>query len=180
MTTTERKNEREFGIYNSTKDKFHNLDYLNSFDDQDEFEEEPKKKFTYEECERFIVHKEDKEDLTILNLLQPKFLLSFHLDYLRKQFIEKYKIEMEKQNRQKVEQFQKLMQPQEETLKSKGLFYNDLQSWELDVNSVETQMSGQFGEKLKNKPTIESYNLRAEHFTEKEKVSLKKTYEFVL
>jgi len=176
--TPERKNERDFGIYNVAKDLFYNLDYLNPFDDQDEFVDEPKT-FTYEECERFVVHKKNKNDLTILNLMQPKFLLAFQLDVLRKQYADKQLLENQQYDRQQAAAM-KLQNNENTSQKSKQSFYNDLHNWKVDINSAETQISGRISEKLQKRPKIESYGLTSENFTSEEKFNINKDYNILI
>lgn len=172
--TTERKNERDFGIYNIAKDLFCNLDYLNPFDDQEEFVNEPQT-YTYEECERFIIHKEYKSDLTILNLKQPKFLLAFHLDILRKQNSDNHLSENKKYDEQQAVSIK--MQTEENSIqRNKQSFYNDLYNWQVDINSEQTQISGKMSEKLQQKPNIESYGLISDNFTSQEKLTINKNY----
>ena len=177
--TTERKTEREFGIYNVAKDKFYNLDYLNGFGSEEEFVEEPNRKFTYEECERYIVHKNEKEYLTIINLLQPKYLLAFQLDYLRKEFSEKYNKKLIESNNKSNAESLNSTRENSVFIQNKQNYMSDLHNWSLLLNSKETQLKGKYGIVLGQKPDYRNYNLSYESFTQEEKISLKRNFGIV-
>lgn len=169
---TERKTEREFGVYNSMEDKFHNLDYTSIYTNDNEFEEMPSKGFTNEECERFIVHMKDKNKLSIHNIYQPKYLLAFQLDTIRKKSREDAVKEMEQW---KNNQNQSYMQNSQEALKldaSKKDFLQNTDIWNETANSEKTQREGKFGEVMSQKPKLKDFGLTLNDFSNEEKRKL--------
>ena len=169
--TIERQTEREFGVYNVAEDKFYNLDYIGELTNEEEFEELPKKTFTYEECQRFSIHKKEKENLTIFNMFQPKYLLAFELDIKRKQYNEKVKSEYVKIQSviNNPIQSQKVV---DNTAVKKQSFNQILFDWDKLLNSHSVQVEGRFGEVANQKPKLKDFGLSLNNFSGDEKKKL--------
>lgn len=168
----ERQEEREFGIFNVTTDKFHNLNYTTPYDDEEEFEATPTALFTHEECERYIVHKEDKEILTILNVKQPNYLLQFALNVIRKEHHDKLRKRHIAQA-PRIEAAYKTASVINNSNNSKDRFVQDLVKWDKLVNSHEVQEQGRVHKVMQEKPKLTDYGLTIESFTPSEKETLK-------
>lgn len=176
----ERAAEREFSVFEVETNKFMNLDFIFSLGfDNDGNEPEPyfnnlpEKGFTYEECERFIIHQKGNKKLySIHNIRQPFFLLNFHLKVLRSEFNEEQKKERAKRDAIR----KKLEDEQEAKQRLKQRFLGDLSSWKKELNDPQTQFTGNFGKVRESKPKLKDYGLEFSDFTERERISLNRDY----
>lgn len=169
----ERAAEREFSVFDLEKNKFMNLDYTFNLgfetDPKPYINELPEKGFTYEECERFIIHQQgDKKQYLIQNIKQPYFLLDFHLNINKDEYNKEAEKQQAEQRRLKE---QKEKQQAEETKAKQNLksaFVLDVKSWNEKVNSKEVQFNGKFSEVSKQKPQMKNYNLTIDDFNQEE------------
>lgn len=170
---TERAAEREFSVFEVQANKFMNLDYtfnLGFKDDPKPYEENiPQKGFTYEECERFIIHqKKEKKLYSIHNIKQPFYLLDFHLKVLRNEFVKEQEKKQAEFNKINDEKIRKANEERQVKQNLKNRFVSDVKSWNEKVNSKETQLQGKVGEVIKQKPQMKSYNLTVDDFSQEE------------
>lgn len=170
---TERAAEREFSVFEVQTNKFMNLDYtfnLGFPSDPKPYEEKlPEKGFTYEECERFIIHQQgDKKLYSIHNIKQPYFLLDFHIKTLRNQFEKDQEKSQAEFNRINEEKTRKAKEEREAKLNLKSRFVSNVQSWHEKVNSKETSLQGKYNEVLKQKPQMKDYGLTVDDFNQGE------------
>ena len=127
--------------------------------------------YTQEECERWIVHQENRKDFKTINCLQPKYLTHFEMNLLVKQ-----------RNEQAVAsnvRFQQSIQTptskKVDTAKinsSKQSYFDSLNSWRKKLNAQSTQTSGQYGKVLSEQPKMSDFGLENSNFTKDEKATL--------
>lgn len=160
MSTSNRKELREWHVYSKTNAKFFNMDRVNPFLDSKFIEEQPSEGFTYEECERFVIHQEDRSDCEILNIKQPKFLLNFQLELFAKET-------KDKQKEETMSHSQRIYQMQMEATqksKSKQQFVNDYNAWEKEKSDDSTYTTKSTKEVLAGRPKHEEYGLTESDF----------------
>lgn len=166
---TERAAEREFSVFEVQTNKFMNLDYtfnLGFENDPKPYEEKlPEKGFTYEECERFIIHqKGDKKLYSIHNIKQPFYLLDFHLKVLRNEFVKDQEKSQAEAFRINEERTKKANEEKQAKQNNKNRFVSDVRSWHQKANSKEISMQGKYNEVLKQKPDMNVYGLTVDDF----------------
>lgn len=166
---TERAAEREFSVFEVQTNKFMNLDYtfnLGFENDPKPYEEKlPEKGFTYEECERFIIHqKGDKKLYSIHNIKQPFYLLDFHLKVLRNEFIKDQEKSQAEAIRISEQRTIKANEEKEAKQKLKNRFVSDVTNWNQKLNDPQTQFNGKFDEVKSQKPQMKNYGLTVDDF----------------
>lgn len=162
---TERAAEREFSVFDVSKGKFMNLDFVFSTglpgDPTKYFEKKPDKGFTYEECERFIIHQSGEKKLySIHNIQQPLFLLNFQIEVLINQYQKEQRDIAQRQHEKSVKQIAE----NEAKNRAKSSFINDVRAWHQKLNSKEVSMQGKGKEVEAQKPKLNYYGLTREDF----------------
>lgn len=159
----ERKEFREWSVYDKQKDGFYNLDYSSSLEEQ-YTKELPIRGFTYEECRAFLVHVDNKESCTIINIEQPKFLLHYELDVYRKTQ-HQLKVKAQNEDSQSLQQFS-IDANKKST--GKNNFDQAFNKWVQNKSNFTTEKEMQSAQ-----PKIEEYSLKADDFNERDKKHLK-------
>lgn len=121
----------------------------------------PDKGFTFEECQRFIVHLDDKSDAEILNVKQPKYLLDFQMKIFAKEAREKEAKEISNIKRQAHEMQVKSQQKSN----SKQAFENDYNSWLKMQKDNSTYFTKTKDEVMKERPNYKAYGLTEADFS---------------
>lgn len=162
---TNRKHEREWGVYDKEQNQFYNMDCTSILDDQHN-NDTPTKGYSYEEAQRFIVHCDNKKFCKIVNIKQPKYLLNFELMIYRKeQEAENAKNTMNFVNKSNNLQKEnnRLSQNKESYFKAIGKHHAESKK---PMDGVQAQQLNE------QKPKLEDFNLTSENFdtTEKNRV----------
>lgn len=159
----ERKEQREWSVYDKQKDGFYNLDYSSSLEEQ-YTKELPTKAFTYEECRAFMVHVDNKEFCAIINVEQPKFLLNYELDAYRK-------AQEQLKAKENQEYNSSIMKQQVDTgkkSKAKNDFDQTFNKWAQSKSQFSTEREAQNAQ-----PKIENFGLTPHDFNEFDRKKLK-------
>lgn len=166
---TNRKHQREWGVYDQEQNQFYNMDCTSILDDQ-HLEDIPALGFSYEESERFIVHCDNKKSCKIVNIKQPKYLLNFELMVYRK---EQASIEA-KENMRYINNAQHIQAESNLMSKNKQLYFTAL--GEYRAKSLKPMDGAQAKALEELKPKMEDYDLASNDFNSKEKNQLLSYY----
>lgn len=166
-----RKQKREWCVYDQEQNLFYNMDCISILENQ-YLEVIPKKGYSYEEAERFIVHCDNKKFCKIVNIKQPKYLLDFELMVYRK---EQASIES-KDNMRFVNNSQDIQAESNTKRVNKQRFFTKLGVYRAE--SLKPMDGVQARELEERKPKIEHFKLTSSDFDAKEKSQLLSYYGF--
>ncbi len=166
---TNRKNKREWGVYDQEKNQFYNMDCTSILDDQ-HLENIPSKGYSYEEAERFIVHCDNKPSCKIVNIKQPKYLLNFEQMIYRK---EQASIES-KENMRYINNAQHIQAENNAKRQSKERYFSALGKFRAE--SLKPMDGVQANALEERKPKMENYDLTPNDFDTREKGQLIRLY----
>ncbi|MAP53890.1 MAG: hypothetical protein CL605_03215 [Altibacter sp.] len=169
---TNRKDKREFGVYDQEMNRFYNMDCISILDDQ-HLDDIPEKGYTYEEAQRFIVHCDNKKSCKIVNIKQPKYLLNFEIEYYRK---EQASINA-KENMRYLNNAQHIQAESNAKRKNKESYFTALGVFKTDSLKRTSVTAKQLEER---KPKMEEYGLTSEDFDTQEKSRLHTLYDVTL
>ena len=155
-----REQQREWAIYSKSQAKWFNMDAW-LLTDEDYLKEIPSEGFTYEECERFIIHQENARDCAVLNIKQPKSLLNFEF-----KIFEKARKDLAKRQLQEANLAGGKIQ-QEASMKNqkRNAFVKSFNEWDKMRNDDRTYQTKSVSEVLNERPKLENYGLALSDFS---------------
>jgi len=159
-----REQQREWAVYSKSQASWFNMDAW-LLTDEDYLKEIPSEGFTYEECERFIIHQENARDCAVLNIKQPKSLLNFEF-----KIFEKARKDLAKRQLQETNLAGAKIQ-QEASMKNqkRQAYMNNYNAWDKMRNDDRTYQTKSVSEVLSERPKLEDYGLTQSDFSPMEK-----------
>ena len=156
---TNRHELREWYVYSKLNKNFHNMNH-SSFNDDEFLKEIPTEGFTYEECERFMVHLDDKSSSAILNIKQPRFLLNFQLKLYEKEMRDKIR----KSTQVNADRNHQIQVEAQQKRKTKQQFVSDYYAWEKMKTDNNIHFSKSNEQVQKERPKYTDYGLTESDF----------------
>ncbi len=177
----ERNTEREFGVFNILAKRFMDLDRIGFWEEEyltDSMQIPAIGLYSEEECQRWLIHQQNRQDFEVINCKQPKYLTDFAMRVLIKQRSEKAKASNLRYQQSQTPQTIKSVD-KAKINSSKQSYFDSLTSWRKKLNAQSTQVSGQYGKVLSEQPKMSDFGLENSNFTKEEKATLSSEFRVV-